>query len=376
MMRTARTQQTTPPPPLSPQNSPLGHNRRIYKSNQRASKRKATVTSTTTADDLNRSTASHHLRPISLNNDLTNIVNNSKLHCMPGYDLIPNSPESATLYDDNSLISTRPDSLENMLFDTNKKIAFDDNYCVMNELEYFGNEENRNLQIGIDDMYHQITDIDDPKLIKATFVDDGGKLNHDHTKYPYELENLHEILSVDANLNSASRSYLKETTMNMMHGGQHSYYDGQLNGTICNAIAIATANATTTATTTTTTTHSNQLISNNNSNKTMHSTNKQFNAIDTTNQYLVKMPSNSANEMMIGKMMTTPIGINMNFQDDFDVVGNDFDMGFGLNGYDIDEAASSSSGSHLAFACTDPNILSDIPSRYLTTFNNIQNETI
>lgn len=364
---TQNTNNTQPPPPTPQIQIHLGHNRRIYKSNQRASKRKATVTSTTTTNDLNRSTASHHLRPISLNNDLMNIGNNSKLHCMPGYDLIPNSPESATLYDENSLISTRPDSLENILFETNKKIGFDDNYCVINELDCFGNEENRNFQIGIDDMYHQITNIDDPKLIKATFVDD-AKLNHD-IKYTYELENLHEILSVDANLNSASRSYLKETTMNMIHTGSHSYYDGQLNGTNGNANTIANTNATTT--------NSNQLISNNNSNKTMNSTNKQFNAIDTiTNQYLVKMPSNSANEMMIGRMMTTPIAINMNFQDDFDVVGNDFDMGFGLNGYDIDEAASSSSGSHLAFACTDPNILSDIPSRYLTTFNNIQNETI
>lgn len=363
----------------------------IYKSNQRSAKKKATATSTTTAVDINRSTASH-LRPISLNNDLTNIGN--KLHCMPGYDLIPNSPESATLYDENSLISTRPDSLENILFETNKKIGIiDDTYCVMNELDCFGNEENRNLQIGIDDMYQQITDIDDPKLIKATFTDD-TKLNE--PKYhTYELENIHEILSVDANLNSASRSYLKcNTSMNMTGGNQ--YYTtiaNQLNGNNNSNNNQATTN-------------SNQLIQN--SNKTINSTNKQF-SIDTTNQYLVKMPPTTTQTLlttiangiggggvgggggniitaatapittensMIGKLMSQPIGINMNYPDDFNVVGNDFDMGFDLNSYDIDEAASSSSGSHLAFSCTDPNILSDIPSRYLTTFNNIQNETI
>lgn len=277
---------------------------------------------------------------------------------MPGYDLIPNSPESATLYDENSLISTRPDSLENILFDTNKKIGIiDDTYCVMNELDCFGNEENRNLQIGIDDMYQQMTDIEkidkinmnefDPKLIK-TFVDD-SKLTE--SKYAYELENINEILSVDANLNSASRSYLKSNTSMNMIAGNH-YYN------------------------TTTNTNNNQLI--NNSNKTTNSTNKQFNTIDT-NQYLTKMPAatnenlNNSRRYSSTMAIGTQFGINF-LQDEF--VGNDFDMGFDLNTYDIDEAASSSSGSHLAFACTDPNILSDIPSRYLTTFNNIQNETM
>lgn len=61
-------------------------------------------------------------------------------------------------------------------------------------------------------------------------------------------------------------------------------------------------------------------------------------------------------------------------QDDFSAINSDFDID--LSAYDIDEAASSSSGSHLAFSCNDPNILSDIPSRYLTTFDNIQNDNI
>lgn len=121
--------------------------------------------------------------------------------------------------------------------------------------------------------------------------------------------------------------------------------------------------------------------------KLSNSTNKIFNAIDP-NQFFAKTPM-PANVMTTnttttesfngcsrrGSTMSTPIG---NFlQDEYaTVIANDFDMGFDLNSYDIDEAASSSSGSHLAFSCTDPNILSDIPSRYLIAFNNIQNENM
>lgn len=285
-----------------------------------------------------------------------------KIHCIPGYDLIPNSPESATLYDENSLLSTRPDSLENILFDANKKIGIiddSDNYCVMNELDCFGNEENRNLQVGIDDMYQQMTDID--KLDKINMIEyDSSKMMKayvDDTKltdprYPFELENLTAFVSNDANLHSTSRSYIKCSPtssiggMQMMSGSQ--YY---------------TAN----------TTNSNQLI--NISNKTINST-KQYTTIDA-NQFLTTKMSGSTTSLdtLNGgrrySTLTTPIGY---LQDDY--IGNDFDMSFDLNAYDMDEAASSSSGSHLAFACNDPNILSDIPSRYLTAFNNIQNETM
>lgn len=328
----------------------------LYKSNGiRSAKKKATITaaatSTTTATNMNN----------VITNDLTNIGNNNKIHCMPGYDLIPNSPESATLYDENSLISTRPDSLENILLENKKIGIIDDTYCVMNELDCFGNEENRNLQIGIDDMYQQI-DMEDPKFIKTTFNDD-TKINENwRPASTYELENIHEILSVDANLNSASRSYLKSnTSMNM--GTANQYYS---------------------STTTNLNTSNNNNNNNNhqmiqNSNKSINnSTNKQFTTIDTS-QFLLKMPAvSNENLNSIGNRrynnMSAPIGI---FPDEFvPVATNDFDMGFDFNSYDIDEAASSSSGSHLAFSCTDPNILSDIPSRYLTTFNNIQNENI
>lgn len=304
----------------------------------------ATSTATTEANNINIPV---QLQSISISNDPIN-VGSSKLHCMLNYDLIPNSPESATLYDENSLISTRPDSLENILFESNKKIGIiDDTFCVINELECFGNEENRNLQIGIDD-YPQITDIEDGKIIRATFTDD-SKLSE-----AYDMENIHEILSVDANLNSASRSYLKSnTSMNMTAG--NNYYN------ICSNTSQLTSNTKIT----------NNVIT------------KPF-QIDQ-NQIFVKMPMPAiANENLINSRrcstMSTPIGMNF-LQDEYStVMTNDFDMGFDLNSYDIDEEEqnneSSNSGSHLAFSCTDPNILSDIPSRYLTALNNIQNETM
>lgn len=321
------------------------HLQHKYNGNRVLRKKNNTATSTTSIES-NKVCTDTHLQSISMNNDILNIDNNSKLHCMLGYDLIPNSPESATcFYDENSLISTRPDSLENILFETNKKIGIiDDNYCVMNDLDCFGNEENRNLQIGIDDMYQQMTDIDDNKIIKSAFVDD-TKLSE--PKYAYD--NIHEILSVDANLNSASRSYLKSnTSMNMTAGNNN-----------CANTNYAT------------------------SSKTTNNINKPFTTIDS-NQIFVKLPmpaiasENAYNIRRCNSTMSAPIGINF-LQDEFTtVIANDFDMGFDLNSYDIDEPnnESSSSGSHLAFSCTDPNILSDIPSRYLTALNNIQNENI
>lgn len=333
----------------SNQSAEMNVNRKsFFKMNiHRSSKRKTPATSTATTETSKMNTISH-LRPIPMNSEVSNFGNN-KLHCMPGYDLIPNSPESATLYDENSLISTRPDSLENILFDSNKKMdIIDETYCVMNELDCFGNEENRNLQIGIDDMYHQIGgDIDDTKMIKTAYVDD-VKLP-EPSKYIYDMENIHEILSVDANLNSASRSYLKSnTSMNLTVGG--TYYN------VC-GLNQQTANI-----------------------KNTNSTNKIFNTTDP-NQFFAKMQlpaatTENSNGNRRYSTMSTPVGINF-LQDEFaTTLTNDFDMGFDLNSFDIDEAASSSSGSHLAFSCTDPNILSDIPSRYLTAFNNIQNESI
>lgn len=246
---------------------------------------------------------------------------NMKIHCIPRYDLIPNSPESATLYDENSLVSTRADTFENMLFDGNKKLNIIDTdpfSNTINELDSFGNEENRNLQIGIDDMY-QMNDFSATKL----YTENDIKIST--PKYSYELDNIHEILSVDANLNSASRPYLKNN--NSMNFGNTCY-----------------------------------------TNKTMISTNKP-----ETNNFQIKLPDNM-NARRSNSMVTQ--NANNYLPDEFTSINVEFDMGFDLNGYDIDEAASSSSGSHLAFSCNDPIILSDIPSRYLTTFNNIQNDNM
>lgn len=261
---------------------------------------------------------------------------------MPDICLIPNSPESATLYDENSLISTRPDTFENILFESNKKMTLIDSdpFSAINELDSFGNEENRNFQIGIDDMY-QMNDFDDMKPFKM--LTNPPKLYADETKLsatpkysPYELDNINEILSVDANLNSASRSYLKNN--NSLNFGNNSY-----------------------------------------SNKIVTNANKQFCAIESNVGY-VKIPLDncallrrSNTVMSTATSMTIP---NNYLADEFSAINGDFDMGFDLNTYDIDEAASSSSGSHLAFACNDPNILSEIPSRYLTTFDNIQNDNM
>lgn len=316
---------------------------------------------------------------------INNNNNNNKLHCMLGYDLIPNSPESATLYDENSLISTRPDSLENILFDSNKKIndgIMDDTYNVMNELDCFGNEENRNLT-AFDDIYQyqQSKDIssslDVLNMVTKHYVDD-PKLSE--PKYAYDMENIHEILCADANLNSVSRSYLKSNnSLNMASSGTAittpgNYFNacGNAANGISNAINGSLGL----------------------SNKIMNSTNKPFNVIDP-NQFFAKsaLPSPANDGGLIncnsnsnggngsiggggnggsrrGSTMTTPINYDHLWPNELN------NMGFDFNGYDMDEAISSSSGSHLAFSCTDPNILSDIPSRYLTVFNNIQNESM
>lgn len=270
-------------------------------------------------------------------NTAINNNNNNKVHCMPDICLIPNSPESATLYDENSVISTRPDAFENILFESNKKMPLidPDPFSAINELDSFGNEENRNFQISIDDMYH-MSDFDDLKPFKfnnpsKSYADDVKIATT--PKYSYELENIHEILSVDANLNSASRSYLKNN--NSLNFGSNCY-----------------------------------------SNKIVINPNKQFFTIDPPN-FPIKLPSDNimvrrASAMASAETLATA---NNYLPDEFSAITGEFDIGFDLNTYDIDEAASSSSGSHLAFAC-DPNILSDIPSRYLTTFNNIQNDNM
>lgn len=248
----------------------------------------------------------------------------NKIHCMPGYDLIPNSPESATLYDENSLISNRQDMYENIWLEGgNKKmnsLIDSDPFNSINELD-IGNEENHQFQIGMDDMY-EMSDIDDLKTTRLYAEE--AKIPTSAMKYLYGLEdNMDEILSADANLNSASRAHLKTFNNNTQFGINY-YSKSPLNS-------------------------SNSYETNN------------FNRL-----------SSGVNESRRSNALSTTDYLN----DDFAAINTDFDIGIDLSAYDIDEAASSSSGSHLAFSCTDPIILSDIPSRYLTTFDSTQNDNI
>lgn len=271
-------------------------------------------------------------------NDITcNIV-----RCIPGYDLIPNSPESATLYDENSLISPRGSEFDSILFDSDRKmnILDADQYGSMTELDGFGNEENKNFDLSIEDMY-QIGDIDDSKVLKMfnnqpkAFCDDIKPPTAN--KFSYDMENIHEILSTDANLNSASRLYVRSNSSNGL-GGNNVYINN----------------------------------SNNNHMNKMNGNRLGGVVIDNEpNDYLCKLPDTRLSATATANSTAM---VNNFFPDELIAFTGDLDMGLDFGDYDIDEAASSSSGSHLAFSCTDPNILSDIPSRYLTTFNNISTE--
>lgn len=260
------------------------------------------------------------------------------MRCIAGYDLIPNSPESATLYDENSLISPRGSEFDSILFDSDRKMnILDDQYGSMTDLDGFGNEENKNFDINMDVIY-PMDDMTDTKVFKTlnnqpkAFSED---IKPPVTKFSYELENLHEILSADANLNSASRSYLRSNGTNIGNNMNNGNHVAKLNGSFLAS---------------------------------------RLGGDNEQTDYLNKLPD-SFNARLTNNTATNNSSAMSNFfPDELVSFTGDFDIGFDLSAYDIDEAASSSSGSHLAFSCTDPNILSDIPSRYLTTFNNIQTE--
>lgn len=271
----------------------------------------------------------------------SNSSSSNKLHCMPDICLIPNSPESATLYDENSLISTQADTFEHIFIESSHP------YNAMNELDSFGNEENRNFYA--DDFNYHYQLLDEPKP----------------TTPKYNLDNINEILSVDANLNSASRSYLK-TNNSLNFGNNSNRYVSQHNQN-------NTANHN----------NNNNNINNNNSSNHNIVNMKQFSTIDsTTNNFNARMSADTNIMLRRSNAMTTNvsaalIGVdavtttmnntsNTFLSEEFSAITGDFDMNFD---FDIDETTSSGSGSHLAFRISDPNILSDIPSCY---FNNNQ----
>lgn len=263
------------------------------------------------------------------------------MRCIPGYDLIPNSPESATLYDENSIISPRGDEFDSLvLFDSDRKmnILDADQYGSMTDLDGFGNE----------DMSYNIPDMNDSKVFNnhqtKSYSEDikPPPIN----KFSYDMENINEILSADANLNSASRSYLRSNGSNI---------NNNINSNINHNIKV----------------NGNILAS-----RLVGGVGGGVGAVSDhePSDMLSKLPDSLNSRLSSSTATTNSSAMSNFFPDELISFSGDLDIGFDLSAYDIDEAASSSSGSHLAFSYTDPNILSDIPSRYLTTFNNIQTE--
>lgn len=254
------------------------------------------------------------------------------VRCIPGYDLIPNSPESATLYDENSLISPRGSDFDSILFESDRKLNIldADQYGSMTDLDGFGNEENKNFDMSIEDIY-QIGDMEDTKVLKMfnnqpkSFSDD---IKPPTTKFSYELENINEILSADANLNSASRSYPRINTIGNNINSNNNHIGKMNSSLLANRLGGMVVD-------------------------------------NEPNDFLSKLPDTRLST----SATANSTAMSSFFPDELISLTGEFDIGFDLSAYDIDEAASSSSGSHLAFSYSDPNILSDIPSRYITSFN-------
>lgn len=272
------------------------------------------------------------------------------MRCIPGYDLIPNSPESATLYDENSMISPRGDEFDSLvLFDSDRKmnILDADQYGSMTDLDGYDNEENKSFDIGIEDMSY-IADMNDSKVFNnhqtKSYAEDikPPPIN----KFSYDMENINEILSADANLNSASRSYLRCNGSNINNNiNSNINHNIKVNGNILASRLVGGGGV-----------------------------GGGVSSDHVPSDMLSKLPDSLNSRLSSSTATTNSSAMSNFFPDELISFTGDLDIGFDLSAYDIDEAASSSSGSHLAFSYTDPNILSDIPSRYLTTFNNIQTE--
>lgn len=229
----------------------------------------------------------------------------------------PNSPESATLYEENSLISAHGSEFDSLLFDSDPQIDLmdTDQYGSIHDLDGFGNEENKNFDISLADI-DQVYAVTDSKLFKhlnnlpKALTED---IKPPANKFSYESENMYEILSTDANLNSASRSYLRSNGTNignnLFHINQASKFIGGYMG----------------------------------------STSEEM---DLHNAHFINDSPISMSEIFSSEFValhTAPSNIN-------------------LADFDTDETVSSNS-SHLAF---DIGILPDIPSHYMKSFNNIQ----
>lgn len=225
-------------------------------------------------------------------------------------DQIPNSPESAKLYDDNSLVfppDTTDRIFEHRIFD-NVKLEMCDEYNEMNGIETYGPDEtSKQFPITPDDLIfnRSYAGADDKAFtnIKLYANETNIFADSNRNRYCYETDSLNEILtSGDANLNSASRSYSGKATISSS----------------CNTSVNNTSNV------------PNILV--------------------------------NLEEVLMAGRDTTSL-------EEFNVTSTDF-MDIDLNNYGIDETASSSSGSHLEFDCSE-DVLSEIDSIYL---NDIKTE--
>lgn len=139
----------------------------------------------------------------------------------PIADLTPNSPESAKYYDDNSHSIFSPDSSLN--FDTTQMYDEDGMYQSINEIsagmEDFGPQDASNKSfsdIADDETFDEklYGSVDDVKIFSGNtiaFNDVIDRLQPNGTSaFDFENTNINAILtSNDANLNSASRSYVR-----------------------------------------------------------------------------------------------------------------------------------------------------------------------
>lgn len=258
-------------------------------------------------------------------------------------DLIPNSPESAKLYDDNSLVFS-PESSDQVMFET--RIYDDEKYDMyINSLEPFGGPAEAtktscftNTTNGIpNDAYSRLYDTSSTlgdDCVPSTDDKDFGnvKLFNNETKvfsddsrtntinsFCYEPTNINEILSSDANLNSASRSYIRTNS-----------------GSILSSSTLI----------------NNKNHLNSNSNHT-HNHNRLLIHSNSSHHH-----TNNSNLILahLEEVLTAPDNL-----EDFNVTPEDFMMDIDLQNYGIDETASSSSGSHLEFDCSE-DVLSEIDS--------------
>lgn len=275
-------------------------------------------------------------------NQHTMLTTSSRQICLSATDLIPNSPESAKLYDDNSLVFS-PESFETRIFDDeNEKYEIYSAYSDMNGLDNYGGQET-SKNFTADDICNRFysssnTDDKEVKLFNnetKVFAED---TRTQISRFCYETASINEILtSADANLNSASRSYVRSTSIN---GGNNG--GGSGGGVGVPLIISNGANGVSGCGT--------------------------VGGAGGVNGNHINNPN-----IIFANLEAVLTGRNVNSLEDFDVTPADF-MDIDLNNYGIDETASSSSGSHLEFDCNELSEISELSEIGTTLYNDIKTE--